>query len=191
MRPSTVAAFALASLFATGARAQSRYALPPDENLPEPPRFEPESTVRLSVGPALRVASAGADGGLGAALDIGARGSGGRFSGTWVRVGSDRGVSAYTAELWVDFGAPRRLRPIVAAGAGVARLDTADASGAVNGSTVGLGVLRGSLEYVLPIADASARVGVDLSGALPAIRSQAAPDIGGWLVATLRVGIGF
>jgi hypothetical protein len=36
-----------------------------------------------------------------------------------------------------------------------------------------------------------ARVGIDLQGALPAIRSAGAPDVAGWHVAAARVGVGF
>jgi hypothetical protein len=130
-------------------------------------------------------------GGLSTAADIGAKASGARLSGTWAKVGSDGGLSQYTAELWVDFGGHRRIRPILGAGAGLARLDTADAAGALHGSTLGLGVLRGALEYVLPISGADARIGMDLEGALPAIRSASAPDVDGWLLAVARVGVGF
>src|SRR5262249_25449009 len=112
-------------------------------------------------------------------------------SGTWARAGSDGGLSQYTAELWVDLGRERALRPIVGAGAGVARIDTADPSGEVMTSTLGLGVLRGTLEYVLPVAGADARVGVDIEAALPAIRGRGSPEIVGWLVGMARVGIGF
>jgi hypothetical protein len=106
-------------------------------------------------------------------------------------VGSDGGLAQYTAELWVDFGAARRLRPILGAGAGVGRLDEAAANGGISTSTVGLGVLRATLEYVLPLSGADARVGVDVMGVLPAIRDRSAPDLRGWLVTSARVGVGF
>ncbi len=158
----------------------------------KPNNYEPSDTpFRLGVGPALRFTGEGTAGGLGASLDLGARAEGGRFSATWVRVGSDGGLSQYTAELWVDFGAQRRLRPIIGAGAGVARIDEAAGAGALSTSTIGLGVLRGTLEYVLPVAGADARVGVDVLGALPAIRDSSTPDVRGWLITTARVGVGF
>ncbi|HEX9296383.1 MAG TPA: hypothetical protein VF881_11120, partial [Polyangiaceae bacterium] len=90
------------------ATAQSGYARPPDGAWPNPSYAEPsDSTFRLSVGPALRIDSHRAHGGLVTALDIGARAAGGRLSGTWAGVGSEGGLSQYTAELWVDFGAER------------------------------------------------------------------------------------
>jgi hypothetical protein len=174
------------------AEAQGRYARPPDDGWEYPTVVEStESTVRLSVGPALRAGADHTNGGLVTLLDIGSKAAGGRFSGTWSQVGSDGGLSQYTAELWVDFGARRRLHPIVGAGAGLARLETDDGAGSLRTSTLGLGVLRGTLEYVLPVSGVDARVGVDLQGALPAIRSAGAPDVTGWLVAAARVGVGF
>ncbi len=178
-------------LWAGRARAQS-YARPPDGYAQSPSYVEPsDSTFRLSAGPALRIDSHRAHGGLATALDIGSRAAGARLSGTWARVGSDGGLSQYTAELWVDFGAERRLRPILAAGAGLALLDEVGADGSLRTSTVGLGVLRGALEYALPVSGADARVGIDLEGALPAIRGNARSDVDGWLVAMARVGVGF
>jgi hypothetical protein len=178
--------------FAGIANAQSGYARPPDGAWQNPTYVEPsDSTFRLSIGPALRIDSHRAHGGLVTALDIGARAAGARVSGAWARVGSEGGLSQYTAELWVDFGAERRLRPIVAAGAGLARLDEAGADGSLHTWTVGLGVLRGTLEYALPVTGADARVGVDVQAALPAIRGSAPAEVEGWLVAMARVGVGF
>jgi len=194
------------------AHAASGYASPPgdfqrtDDELPRPdeppprsddvpPRaddFEPEeSALRLSTGPVLRATREHADGGFTAAIDIGARAAGARFAGSWVRTGSDRGLSQYDGQLWIDFGAEQRLHPILAAGAGLARLEYADALGAVHASTIGIGSLRGTLEYVLPIREANARAGLDIEGALPAIRGTDAPDVNGWVLVTARVGIGF
>ena len=168
---------------------------PPPRSDDPPPRsddFEPEeSALRLSTGPVLRATTERADGGFNAAVDIGARAAGARLAGSWVRTGSDRGLSEYDAQLWIDFGYEQRLHPILAAGAGLARLESADALGAVHASTVGIGSLRGTLEYVLPIREANARAGLDVEGALPAIRGQDAPEIGGWVLITARVGIGF
>jgi len=188
------------------ARAESGFADPPgyseppqNQDLPQseadPQHFEPlesdRSTFRLSTGPALRASSERADGGFGAALDIGAKAAGARFTGTWVGVGSHHGLSQYDAQLWLDFGQGQRLHPILAAGAGLARLEFADAAGATRNATIGVGTLRGSLEYVLPIQEADARAGLDIEGALPAIRGQDAPDVGGWVLVSARVGIGF
>jgi hypothetical protein len=174
-------------------QAQGRYARPPDDSweYPPPPVEAPESTLRLSVGPALRTGADHTHGGLMTMLDLGSKAAGGRLTGTWSHVGSDGGLSQYTAELWVDFGAHRRLRPIVGAGAGVARLEENDGTGSLRTSTLGLGVLRGTLEYVLPVNGVDARVGIDLQGALPAIRSSGSPEVDGWLIAAARVGVGF
>ena len=155
----------------------------------DPPREG--SALRVSTGPVLRATSKHADGGLAAAIDVGARAAGARFAGTWVRTGSDRGLSQYGGQLWVDFGAEQRLHPVLAAGAGLARLEYTDVEGALRASTFGIGTLRGTLEYVLPIREADARASVDIEGALPAIRGVGAPDVDGWLLLTARVGIGF
>ncbi len=147
--------------------------------------------MRLSTGPVLRATSQRADGGFAVAVDVGAKAAGLRLSGSWVRTGSDRGLSQYDGQLWVDFGVEQRLHPILAAGAGLARLEYTDVSGALQASTVGIGTLRGTLEYVLPIREANARAGLDVEGALPAIRGMDAPNLNGWVLVTARVGIGF
>jgi hypothetical protein len=196
-----------ALLFALGtpstAAAQSGYAHPPDADrdrtYADPPdRYAdpPDghglaSSFRLAVGPAVRLAEHGLDGGLSAAVDIGSRAAGGRLQASWIRAGSDRGLSEYAAQLFIDFGAERRLHPIVSAGAGAARLDTVSADGGIATSTVGIGVLRGALEYELPIREADARAGIDAEGALPAIRSASAPDTKGWLMFGAHVTVGF
>jgi hypothetical protein len=182
------------------AHASAGYATPPGDSpassddsaaRPEDDDEPEESALRLSTGPVLRATPQHADGGFSAAVDLGARAAGARFAGSWVRTGSDRGLSQYVAELWIDFGAGQRLHPILAAGAGLARLESADVLGSLRASTVGIGTLRGTLEYVLPIREANARAGLDIEGALPAIRAQNAPDIGGWVLLCARVGIGF
>ncbi len=202
----TAVTFAVALLCPALAHAESGFARPPGYSAPPddeyPPRveapppsydFEPqESDLRLSTGPVLRATSERADGGFGAALDIvGQRAVGVRLAGSWVGVGTQRGLSQYDGQLWLDFGAGQRLHPILAAGAGLARLESLDAQGATRTSTLGVGTLRGTLEYVLPIHEADARAGLDLEGALPAIRAQNAPDVNGWVLITARVGIGF
>ncbi|HEY3494452.1 MAG TPA: hypothetical protein VGK73_07195 [Polyangiaceae bacterium] len=164
---------------------------PEPERAPAPERAVEGSTVRVSVGPGLRVSQAVTDGGLSAALDAGSGPIGVRAGGTWVRVGGDGGLSQYQADLWVDFGAGRTLHPIVAAGAGVARLEHEPAEDVPEASTYGIGTLRGTLEYVLPVERADARAGIDLVASIPAIHPKNAPDPGVWLLALARVGIGF
>jgi hypothetical protein len=184
---------------ASSALAQP-FATPPGtlEPLPDdrPPTYEPvadeplvePSTVRISVGPALRVSKGAADGGLATAIDLG---SGARVSGAWINVGSDRGLAEYRAELTIDFGADKRLHPILGAGAGVARLDQAEQDGSIETSTYGVGILRGTLEYVLPVSGADARAGIDAIGSVPAIHEKGASNPGPWLSLVARVGVGF
>ncbi|MES1178016.1 MAG: hypothetical protein ABUL62_27080 [Myxococcales bacterium] len=193
----------LAVLSPTLAAAASGFATPPgdsvaddpDSRFVEPPPTDADpaeaSTLRLSTGPALRASNEHADGGFTAAVDVGARAAGLRLSGTWIRTGSDRGLSQYDGQLWIDFGTGQRLHPILAAGAGLARLESTEPSGGVHAATVGIGTLRGTLEYVLPIREASARAGLDLEGALPAIRGAGGPDVSGWVLVSARVGVGF
>jgi hypothetical protein len=201
----TILAFASALACPAVARAEPGFAHPPDYAAPpnedhvipgDPPARADEleaqqSALRVSTGPVLRATSERADGGLGAALDIGAKAAGVRFSGSWVGVRRDRGLSQYGGQLWLDFGAGERLHPIVAAGTGLARLESAATVGGTRGSTLGVATLRGTLEYVLPIRKANARAGLDLEGSLPAIRSSNSPNVEGWLLVTARVGIGF
>jgi hypothetical protein len=143
------------------------------------------------VGPALRVSEIAPQGGFAAALDIGARAAGARLSGSWLDVGGEHGLSQYDLQLWIDFGYGRLLHPVLAAGAGIARADAVDADGNVTTSTLGVGVLRGTLEYVLPVSEADARAGIDVTGSVPAIRSRDAVDTNGWLLVIARVGVGF
>lgn len=145
------------------------------------------SVVRLSVGPTLRFSEDATDGGLCALLDVGRGASGLRLSGAWVRAGSEGGLSQYAAELWIDFGVGQELHPVLAAGAGAARLNRGDSAA----STVGIGTLRGTLEYVLPVSGADARAGLDLTGSVPAIRGSGDDDVKPWLLAVARVGVGF
>jgi hypothetical protein len=192
--------FAIAAAVSRPAAAEPGFAEPPGEVLvaadAPPAEREPEhyvegSTVRVSVGPGLRLSKSATDGGLAAALDFGSGPVGGRFAGTWIRAGSDAGLSEYQGELWVDFGAGKRLHPILGAGAGVATLAHEEADGSLNESTYGVGVLRGTLEYVLPVERADARAGVDVVGSAPAVHPHGAPDPGAWVVLSARVGIGF
>jgi hypothetical protein len=182
------------------AHAEPGFAEPPAGNVwvPDHAPVEPapevaeeplahESSVRLAVGPVLRVSERVTDAGLGAAVDFGAGAVGVRLASNWVRVGSDSGLSEYQAELWVDFADGGRLHPILGAGAGVARL----ASEGSGSESYGVGVLRGTLEYVLPVPRADARAAVDLSGHVPAMHARNAPDADPWLLIGARVGVGF
>lgn len=167
-----------------------RYPPPIAEGSPYPPL--PSSTIRLHTGPALRISEHTPDGGLFAALDIGERAAGVRFSGAWVRVGAARGMSQYAGELWIDFAHDQRLHPILGAGAGAARLDLLDRStGETEAHTVGIGVLRGSLQYMLPVRGTDARASIDVIGAVPAIRGSDTPEASPWLLALATVGVGF
>jgi hypothetical protein len=201
-----LAGLALVAL-GTPARAEG-FAQPPDDPViaegQSPPRdrsdyndnyeryYTPQSTVRLMTGPALRVSRESPDGGLFAAVDIGERAAGLRLSGSWVRVGSARGLSQYTGELWLDFGSGKRLHPILGAGAGVARENQKDAtSGALESHTLGIGLLRGSLQYSLPVRDTDARAALDVIGSVPAIRGSSSVDSSPWLLVVASVGVGF
>ncbi len=172
---------------------------PDDERRDEPPIaydgyddfHQPRSTVRVHIGPTLRVSRHDPDGGLYAALDIGERAAGVRFSGAWVRVGADNGMQQYGGELWLDFGDGKRLHPILAAGAGVSRLEQIDAAGTRTASTVGVGTLRGTLQYVLPVRGTDARAGLDVIGAVPAIRGSGATESSPWMLVVATVGVGF
>jgi hypothetical protein len=184
------------------AAAEPGFARPPDEPLvvaegesrpdPEPFRLRTQNAfVRASVGPALRVSDAATDGGLYAAVDLGARATGLRLSGAWMRAGADQGLSQYSAELFIDFGTDKLLHPQLAAGAGLARVGTRNSAGGTDTTSLGVGVLRGSLEYLLPISAEDARMGIDVIGSVPAIRGSDGADAKPWLLAAARVGIGF
>jgi hypothetical protein len=188
------------------AAAEGGFAEPPDRPLVTTPAYEPTrddadgaewedrptvqgSSLRVHVGPTLRVADPATNGGLYVALDIGSRAAGVRASGAWIRAGSDHGVSQYTAELWIDFGVGRELHPIIGAGAGIARVE--GAGGDDETATLGIGVLRGSVDYVLPVAGVDARVGVDAIGCVPATPGGDSVDARPWLMAVGHVGVGF
>ena len=154
--------------------------------------FHPKSTVRFGVGPTLRLGNETADGGLFAAVDIGEGPAGVRFSGAWVQVGSDAGLSQYMGELWLDFGHDKRLHPIVGAGAGAARVESSNAAGTgTQSDTVGLGLLRGGVQYLLPVDGADARASLEVIGTLPAIRGEDGPDLDPWVLLVASVGVGF
>ncbi len=199
---------ALVAALGVTSTAKAQFAQPPGEPViardeqepsrdqyladPKPPYFTPRSTLRLQVGPALRVSEADPDGGLFAAMDIGERAAGFRLSGSWVRVGSETGMQHYTGELWIDFGDGARLHPILGAGAGVARVNATDpTSGRTSTHTLGTGVLRGALEYGLPVRSTDARAGINVIGAVPAIRGSDEVSSSPWLLLVATVGVGF
>lgn len=199
-RPAAGQAFAEPEPFADPAEGGPTIAADPRDRPPEPryydddryDRYLPRSTVRIHTGPALRISESSPDGGLFAAIDVGERAAGVRASGSWVRVGAEGGMSQYAGELWIDFGHDRRLHPILGAGAGVARLDLRDpTSGGLTAETIGIGVLRGTLAYMLPVGSTDARASIDVIGAVPAIRSEAAEDVAPWALVLATVGVGF
>jgi hypothetical protein len=121
--------------------------------------------------------------GLFAALDLGQRAVGGRLSAWWLRAGSEQGLSAYTAELWIDFRHRDALHPILGAGASFLH------GGALGErENAGSGVLRGALEYELPIVDADARLGLNFLLLVPAIGIERSKP---WESAALTIGAGF
>ncbi len=151
----------------------------------------PTSTVRVATGPALRLGAEPATGGVAAALDVGRRAAGARFTGSWMGVGQQMGLAQYTGELWLDFGYGRLLHPTLGAGGGVARIDFIDDAGDSNPTTLGIGLLRAGLQYGLPIRDTDARAGIDLIGSVPAVRSPTAPRLDPWLLVCGTVAVGF
>ena len=59
------------------------------------------------------------------------------------------------------------------------------------GATIGVGLVRAGIGVRLPFESADARVELDATGTIPAIRGDEAPDLGPWVVAALTVGVGF
>jgi hypothetical protein len=139
------------------------------------------STLRFHVGPALLLERVSP--GLFTALDVGQHAVGARLSASWLRAESVQGLAAYTAELWIDFRHSYELHPILGAGASFLR---GGALGAEH--SAGAGVLRGALEYELPIADADARLSLNVLALMPAIATERARP---WTMAALLVGAGF
>jgi hypothetical protein len=121
--------------------------------------------------------------GLLTALDVGQRAVGARVSAAWLRPETDRGLSTYSAELWIDFRHRYELHPVLGAGATLVR------GGALGErDNAGAGLLRGALEYELPIVDADARLSLSVLGLVPAIGSGRTRP---WTMAALTVGAGF
>jgi hypothetical protein len=126
-------------------------------------------------------------------LDAGRRGAGVRFTGAWIRSGSDGGLSQYGGDVWIDFANDDGLHPILGAGAAVAKLDhetTDPTKTGVESDTIGVGMLRATLAYRLPVRDVDARAALDVVGSVPAVGAHAG-DVTPWITAALTVGIGF
>lgn len=142
---------------------------------------EQRSTLRFHIGPALAFEPRGP--GLFTALDIGRRAVGARVSAAWLRAESERGLAAYDAELWIDLRHRYDLHPIVGAGASLLH-------GAALGeeSSVGAGVLRGALEYELPLEGADARVALNVMMLVPAIGTERTRP---WAITSLSIAAGF
>lgn len=195
----SVAPFAIVALLAPAARGE--FSPPPespyrqmDPNRPELPltegrdgRVEPweppteTSTFRFHVGPAVLLEPASP--GLFTAFDVGQRAVGARLSAAWLRPETEQGLSAYSAELWIDFRHRYELHPVLGAGASFLR------GGALGKhESAGAGSLRGALEYELPIADADARLSLSVLALVPAIGSERTRP---WTMAALTVGAGF
>jgi hypothetical protein len=153
--------------------------------------YAPRSTVRIHTGPVLRLSENSPDGGLFAAIDIGEKAAGLRVSGAWVHVGGERGLSQYGGEIWLDFNHTGPLHPIIGAGAGAARIELQDRLGETDSYTIGVGTLRGTLQYALPIRDTDARASIDAIGSVPAIRGQNTPEVQPYVLLLATVGVGF
>ena len=152
-----------------------------DNGLWEPPPAPEASTFRFHIGPAVLLQPAGP--GLFTALDIGQHAVGVRASAAWLRAESEQGLAAYSGELWIDFRHRYELHPVLSAGASLLRGRALGQS-----TSVGAGVLRGALEYELPIADADARLGLNVQLFVPAIGSERTRP---WTMAALTIGAGF
>ncbi len=206
MRTILLSSSLLSSILATPGLAHAQYAEPPSpppvvyRAAPPPapvccdcgpPAVPSGAFVRLETGPALRLSDATPLGGLLVALDVGRRAAGFRASAAWMGVGQEQGGGQYTGELWLDFGYGRRLHPVLGAGGGLARVGVRDEADLLTATTVGIGVLRPGLHYVLPVRGTDARAGVELTGALPAVQGSRSPTVDPWLMAVAAVSIGF
>jgi hypothetical protein len=160
-----------------------------------PPLPDEPSIVRFYVGPAGKLDGSSAAPGLLAAADVGKGPAMLRLTAAWLDVGAEKGLSQYSGELAVDFGGRSRLRPVIGAGAGLARTSIrVRDDGTIDpdrGASVGVGLVRAGLGWRLPFEEADARVALDLVGTLAAIRGNDAPDLSPWLVTSISVGVGF
>lgn len=150
------------------------------------------SVFRFHIGGAGRVLEDEVTPGLMTALDIGRGPAGFRASAFWLRVGSDNGVAQYTGELTLDLGGRHSWRPVLGAGAGLARVyeDVPDGEG-TDAKSLGIGLVRVGIEYRIPVESTDTRAGLGVIGVLPAIRAEDAPDLKPWLIVAASVGIGF
>jgi hypothetical protein len=202
------AAAAIAALLSPAEARADGFATPPpyhrsvivrdgyDSDIDDAIVAEPRaSIVRLLVGPAGKLSPDGAAPGMLAAIEIGRGPTGFRLTGAWMDVGSETGLSQYTGEITVDFGGRSRFRPIVGAGGGVVRTSSSvredGTTDPETGATIGVGLVRAGLGIRLPFEEADARLALDVTGTLPAIRASGAPDLTPWVLTSLMVGIGF
>jgi hypothetical protein len=128
--------------------------------------------------------------GLMTALDIGRGPAGFRASAFWLQVGSDGGVAQYTGELTLDLGGRHSWRPVLGAGAGLARYYE-DGEDGTDAKSLGIGLVRVAVEYRIPVEATDTRAGLGVIGVLPAIRADDAPDLKPWMVVAASVGVGF
>jgi hypothetical protein len=163
-----------------------------DSFIVEDPRA---SVVRLFVGPGGKLSSDGAGPGMLTAIEFGRGPTGFRLSASWMDAGSETGLSQYTGELTIDFGGRSRFRPIVGAGGGAAVTSASQRDDgpldAEKSAVIGVGIVRAGLGVRLPFEEADARVTLDLTGTIPAIRGSSAPDLSPWALASVMVGVGF
>jgi hypothetical protein len=145
------------------------------------------------VGGALRVDPDHATPGLQTAVDFFRGPAGFRVSGQWFQVGSGEGLAQYTGEMTLDLGGRSEWRPVIGAGAGLARTWKVDAGGnRVNGgANMAIGLMRVALDYRLPIDGTDSRASLGITGVIPAAKGETAPDLKGWVIAGLTVGLGF
>jgi len=201
----SLAAPALAQSYAQPPGSRSPYQYRVDDDYSPPPqtdycfcedggfRRRELSPVRVHVGGAVRADEDHATPGLQTAIDFFRGPAGLRFSAMWFRVGSGEGIAQYAGELTLDLGGRSVWRPVIGAGAGLARTWKVDDTGArvSGGANLGIGVMRVALEYRLPIEGTDPRAAVGLIGVLPAVKAESAPDLKGWVIAGLTVGVGF
>jgi hypothetical protein len=163
-----------------------------DSFIVEDPRA---SVVRLFVGPGGKLSSDGAGPGMLTAVEFGRGPTGFRLSAAWMDVGAETGLSQYTGELTIDFGGRSRFRPVVGAGGGAAvtsaSLRDDETLDTEKSAVSGVGSVRAGLGVRLPFEEADARVTLDLTGTIPAIRGRSAPDLSPWALASVMVGVGF
>ncbi len=212
MRPTTWI-FGLIPFLAASSAAAQTYAdapYPPREPhgpiayhpVEPPPPDDPYDTLewrrrelavfRFHVGGAARISEEDVTPGMTAALDIGRGPAGFRASGAWLRVGSDGGVAQYTGELTLDLGGKQSWRPVLGAGAGLARLYEDEPEGeGTDAKSLGIGLVRVGIEYRIPVEGTDTRAGLSVIGVLPAIRAQDAPDPSPWMIVGATVGVGF